>query len=266
MIPKIIWQTHNYEYEDLPFPFNKNSKTWQLLNLNWEYKYVSKEERDDFVKSELPEIYQSYMNMNKEMYKADVWRYIALYKNGGVYADMDSICVEPLDYMLENYNGEDLIPTKPWNNWPQWDHGLINNANFAAVKNSTTLKNILNFLVKNHNTVFEHLTWPIFSKEAKKINGIKFTAAFHGQELKKDFYNYDIDYYGEIIKYSHFLETKSGLSQEDIKKYGPDLNMSFPDHLPKYLEENRTARNKFAPTDRSIKPHIHTNMNDAFNM
>ena len=37
---KIIWQTHKWEYEDLPDLYKKTSKTWQIMNPDWEYRYI----------------------------------------------------------------------------------------------------------------------------------------------------------------------------------------------------------------------------------
>ena len=218
MIPKIIWQTHNYKHDYLPIHISKIANTWKNLNPGWEYRYFDYEQRQQFVKDECPEIFESYKKIWQPMYEADIWRYLIVHKYGGVYADMDSLCVKPLDYMLESYNGEDLIRSRQWQSWPAWDYGLVNNANFAAVKESKTLKKIIDFLLLNQSNGLEAITWVAFSKEAKKLKGLIFDAEFHAQEFKHNFYDYEINYYGQFMKYSHFLTKHSGLTEERIFK------------------------------------------------
>lgn len=258
MIPKIIWQTHNFYYDHLPNHLYLNTKTWQNLNPGWEYKYCDHNERQKMVKELCPEIYDSYLKIWEPMYEADVWRYIVVQKFGGVYADIDSICIKPLDYMLSNYSGEDLIRTKSWNNWPRWDHGLVNNANFAAVKESNTLKKIIDFLLSNQANNLEPITWIAFSKEAKKNSSMFFDAALHAQELKSNFYDFEIDYYGQIIMYSNFLSKYSNLSELEIQNSSPKTWIKIPDYLPK-------ASDFLRPKIEIQTPYSHT-MNETFNM
>ena len=87
---KIIWQTHEWEHSDLPEHFRAATMAWKNLNPTWEYKYVSARERADQVKSFDYNLYKFYVLADK-VTQADIWRYIVVYKHGGVYADMDSM-------------------------------------------------------------------------------------------------------------------------------------------------------------------------------
>ena len=140
MIPKIIWQTEEAEFENL-LPFQKNViGTWKNLNPGWEHRYADAKQREQDVQdynNTLSKIYKISSGINK----ADIWRMVVTYTYGGVYADMDSICTMPLDDMLEKYyNGEDVISTS---DGFQTHPGSINCSNFAAIKNSKTMKSIL---------------------------------------------------------------------------------------------------------------------------
>jgi len=240
MIPKIIWQTHNYLYDSLPENFAKSTRTWKYLNPTWEYKYVTSDERDIFVQQELPDIYQIYKKTDP-VFQSDLWRYLVVYKYGGVYADMDSICIKPLDYMLKDYNGESLIHLKPYGS-SSHQVGLINNSHFAAVKNCKILKDIitLNELFVKYNKTrakLESLTWTSYAAMLdiqKQNNTIFFDAELHSHELKKYFFDFRVDYYGETIKYSEFLKEKIVLSNEDLEKALPPAKSSESeiDYLP----------------------------------
>jgi hypothetical protein len=147
MIPKIIWQTHEWEYNDLPDNFKKAAMTWQNLNPTWEYRYVDASQRAKQVEAFSEELYVYYPIMNKPT-QADIWRYIVVYENGGAYADMDSVCSTPLDFIL-NSVPEDIELAGPGP-----DHNnIIYNANFFAVKNSYLLKQTLENIVNENRGI-----------------------------------------------------------------------------------------------------------------
>lgn len=117
MIPKIIWQTHEWEYNDLPEIFKINTQTWQILNPDWEYKYISGKERRSMVSAIAPELlgmYDSFDSNHRGLVQSDLWRVIAIYHYGGVYTDTDTVCISPLDSMLEIYNDREMIVPTPF--------------------------------------------------------------------------------------------------------------------------------------------------------
>lgn len=221
MIPKIIWQTHNYKYDELPDNLFKNLKTWETLNPTWEHKYIDNYERDNFIKNNFPQFYNIFKTIDNPVFQCDFWRYLVVYKYGGVYADMDSICTKPLDYMLQDYNGQDFIrlSDKVTDIWP---HSFPGNSHYAAKPNSPILKKIIDDLVENQDKDFEEISFDTYIKHSMTAQAtLFFDASFHATELKKRFYNFYVDYYGKNILYSDFLKHHSNLSQDDIKKCSP---------------------------------------------
>lgn len=118
-IQKIIWQTHKWEYEDLPEKFKFQSKTWQEKNKDWEYRYISDKKAYEMIKDysgewgeDLLDIYKRIVddgvyhegNGGAYAHRADLWRYLTIYHYGGIYADMDSICTIPLNNFNLNYD------------------------------------------------------------------------------------------------------------------------------------------------------------------
>lgn len=225
MIPKKIFQTHECNYEDLPQNFKQTSMSWKNLNPGWEYIYHNKEERAEFILGYYPHLYD-FFSKNPGIIQADVWRYCIVYHYGGVYADMDSVCIKPLDYMLKSYNGEDLLAMDTNSvALREKEKGYVNNSNFAAITNSKVLKNVIKDLYKKilfKKEIEENglpITWYAFADHASKLNGMVFDAAYHDTPFKTKFNDFDIDLYGIKIKYNEFL--KIGNS---VNSYRDDIN------------------------------------------
>ena len=161
MIPKNIFQTFELEYEDLPELGIQTTSTWKDMNPGWNYIYMGAEERRQYIKDNMPEIIKIYDLVNNT-YKSDIWRYIIVFKLGGVYADMDSKCFKPLDSVLETYKNQDMIcesaqfipdVSDPFGNKKSGEH--VNNANFGAIKESIILKLNIDKMYKL-SSVFEN--------------------------------------------------------------------------------------------------------------
>jgi hypothetical protein len=213
MIPKIIWQTHESEYKNL-FPFQKNIiNTWKILNPDWEHRYTDSKQREQDVKDYNETLYKIYQ-ISSGINKADIWRMVAMYTHGGVYADMDSICTMPLDEMLEKYyNNEDLICSSIGF---QTSPSAVNNSNFATTKNSQILKMVLdNTILKcenmlKHNNNLPNLSpgvpvYNCFSNAAvKNKNIVCFQDGYfiHSKDFKDHFdLNTQVMYNGETVSY-----------------------------------------------------------------
>lgn len=93
-IPKIIWQTINTNR--VPVYIKSYADTW--INLNPEYEYRFHDDCDiiHFLKTDFPDYLEGYKKLKYGASKADLWRYLIIYKYGGIYADMDCKCITPL--------------------------------------------------------------------------------------------------------------------------------------------------------------------------
>jgi hypothetical protein len=216
-IPKIIWQTHEWEYSDLPQNFLAATMTWKNLNPDWEYRYVSAKERESYIDSSFINLYK----MHDKVSQADLWRYLVTYKYGGVYSDMDSICTTPLTYMLDQHqNNAELVAM------PIDANGYSNNSNFAIVNSSQIMDNILKNLVAYYkkpdwiqlfmNTTTTGEFWEYFTDNIKLHPALYYDVVFaedpnlvsfnfdvvHSQGIKTTFnYDYPVNYYGENTSY-----------------------------------------------------------------
>jgi mannosyltransferase OCH1-like enzyme len=200
-VPKIIWQTHNYEFEKLPDHLKMVIKTWTNLNPGWEHKYMDHNQRDEVIKK-YPKLYEFYIG-NSPVRQADIWRYVITYENGGVYSDMDSVCIKPLDYLLDNTQDCEILLTRK--DPPSFTYNGafgVNNANFAVKKDSNIMKDIIEeFLISDK-------TWEAYNfvvlKSDNAIEG--FTSSLHKEYYKTDFdTSFQVDDYGDVMSYGDYL-------------------------------------------------------------
>jgi hypothetical protein len=242
--PKIIWQTHNYLVDELPEYMNQICGTWINFNPGWQHIYVDHIQREAMVAQLSPELHAIYKEVIP-MYQADIWRYLITYEHGGMYADMDSICVKPIDYMLEkmsqtsNIDPEIIVvpPVKDLSSVGQ--KSFTNNANYLIKKKSYIMKNIIDSLLikkvrdkggnvdcscgRKHFTrnelpyYAEHsslVDFQVAVNEAPKEDvDFTFSAALHDPRFKTSFeaaYNMSINSYGKGMFYSDFV-TKNNL-------------------------------------------------------
>lgn len=221
MIPKIIWQTEESEFKNL-LPFQKNIiGTWKNLNPGWEHRYADAKQREQDVKDYNNTLYKIYQ-VSSGINRADMWRMVVTYTHGGVYADMDSICTMPLDDMLKKYyNGEDMICSPKGF---QTESFAVNNSNFASIKNSQTLKMVLDNTILECEEMLKHENilpniipgvpvWNCFSNAAvQNKNMICSQSSYfnHSKDFKDGFdlnsktlYNGHIVNYLDIVKQSN---------------------------------------------------------------
>jgi len=99
-IPRVIWQTNYSNKSTLPVYLNYLFN--RLLSLDHDYRYVSTEERLEFIRDNTPEeVYECYKRINDGAAQADLWRLIVLNLKGGVYLDIDANLVWPLSRITQ---------------------------------------------------------------------------------------------------------------------------------------------------------------------
>lgn len=93
-IPKIIWQT--MKKNQVPALMKEYVDSWIELNPEYEYRFHDDDDIAKFIQTDFPEFVEGYHKLKYGASKADLWRYLIIYKYGGVYADMDCKCFVPL--------------------------------------------------------------------------------------------------------------------------------------------------------------------------
>ena len=100
-IPKVIIQTFETNY--LPKRMiKKGCKSWIELNPTYTYKFFDADDRKKFIKDNFDEnVLKAYYKLNHGALKSDLFRYCYLYIHGGVYSDIDQVCIKSLDTFIK---------------------------------------------------------------------------------------------------------------------------------------------------------------------
>ena len=96
MIPQIIHQT--WKTNEVPEKWQHFVNKVRQLNPDWEYRLWSDDDNDVFVKREFPDFYDTFNSFSKPIMRADVIRYLIMYKIGGVYLDLDYEMLAPFEF------------------------------------------------------------------------------------------------------------------------------------------------------------------------
>lgn len=185
--------------------------TWKNLNPEWELRYFDFKQREDFVKSEAPEL-MDYYRRSSPLVQSDIWRMLAVYKFGGVYADMDTICIKPLDYMLDSLGPLEIITE------PRYETGKVNIALFAAIKESPVIGKVIDSVKSDTITNWQWHVWLAFNKHVTDQRIALFSAGDHSKDFNTSFWDFDVDYYGTTMKYNDYLKDVLKLTGEEYRK------------------------------------------------
>ncbi|KAI8892255.1 nucleotide-diphospho-sugar transferase [Globomyces pollinis-pini] len=96
-VSKIIHQS--WKNNILPKKFVEWQNTWKVTHPDWEYKLWTDADNDKLCETDFPWFLERYKSFPENINRADVARYMYMYKYGGVYADLDVVCLrshEPL--------------------------------------------------------------------------------------------------------------------------------------------------------------------------
>jgi hypothetical protein len=108
-IPRIIHQTYFEEISKERYPqLFRLQNTWKASG--WEYRFYSDDTAREYIRVNYPERFVSVFDaLLPGAYKADFFRYLILFKDGGIYADIDVM----LDANLEKFITPDLAFFSP---------------------------------------------------------------------------------------------------------------------------------------------------------
>ena len=105
-ITKTINQT--YYSHSVPQEIAENIENMKRINPQWNYKLYNDDEIEEFISINYGEEILGYYKRIAPEYgaaKADLFRYLLIYKQGGVYIDLKSSITRPLDTLLKPNDG-----------------------------------------------------------------------------------------------------------------------------------------------------------------
>lgn len=207
MIEKNIFQSWhtNMLHPDVENKIN----TFKNMNPDFTYKLYNDDDMDSFVNEHFPgEIAECYNRLNIIVAKVDFWRYLILYKYGGIYLDMDSSIEYSLDELIKEHDEAIITAEGNPNLYVQW--ALI------FKKNHPILKKVIELVVDNiqnnrHPNDIHKMTGPAVYTRA--IN-----------EIHKELFDNEIINHQTINKSTDITYKSNDIS---YRLYGIDYNKYF---------------------------------------
>lgn len=145
MIQKNIFQT--FYSKKLPDPITEIINFTKNNNKNYKYNFFDDNDIIDFIKTEYDsEIFYYYSKLQVGAAKADFWRYLVLYKFGGVYLDLDSLINIPIDDIIKNSDKSLITRENNIGSFVQWamfyekKHIILEKTINAVIKNIRNYK------------------------------------------------------------------------------------------------------------------------------
>lgn len=161
MIPKIIYQT--WKTKELPASVEAVRTTLQIQNPEYTIILFDDSDMDEWIHTHMPqEVVYAYNSLAVGAAKADLWRYCILYTNGGIYLDIDSTLLVPIQTFLSE-NDQAAISRER-------NKGLFSQCCLAFEQGHPILKAAIDKSVKNiknrSSTNIAALTGPLPFTEA----------------------------------------------------------------------------------------------------
>lgn len=98
-----IWQTWKSHDPSTFHPYYTYCHpSWQKLHPEWDYQLLDDNEVLEYCKKYFPDIYERFKNLSKNIYRADLIRYMILFIDGGLYVDMDFLALKNHTPLWEN--------------------------------------------------------------------------------------------------------------------------------------------------------------------
>jgi mannosyltransferase OCH1-like enzyme len=195
MIEKNIFQSW-YTYELHPTVRHKID-TIKTMNPGYKYHLYNDEDMDKFVNTYfIGEIADCYNKLNIIVAKVDLWRYLVLYKFGGIYLDIDSDINLPLDNLIND--DDDAIITAEGNPYMYVQWALIFSKNHQILKKTIDIV-VDNIKNNNYPNDIHKMTGPTaYTKAINYIHKNKFNNIISREKIGKDtniiFKSCDISY------------------------------------------------------------------------
>jgi mannosyltransferase OCH1-like enzyme len=151
-IPRIIHQT--FKTKNLPDELLKNVESIKKMNPTFEYRFYDDNDCVDFIKNNYAEEkLQTYLSINEKYgaARADYFRYLLMYKIGGVYLDIKSTTTVPLEETLRHTDEYILShwPGKDWSDVLNYEFGEFQNWHIICKPGHPFLKKTIELVEEN---------------------------------------------------------------------------------------------------------------------
>jgi mannosyltransferase OCH1-like enzyme len=142
VIPRLIHQTS--KSRDLPQACRRHVEKLKALHPDWRYCHWTDEDNLELIRTRMPELLETYLRLPKSIMRADVIRYVYMYKLGGLCVDTDYEMLRPFDLLQH-----EVVLPRETDEVPGEDEGRIANSLLASVPNHPFWKRVLDDLMAN---------------------------------------------------------------------------------------------------------------------
>ena len=209
-IPYIIVQTMKTDI--VPESMYNSIMTWVNKNPEYDYFFFNDDRCKRFIKRNYPETYLYCFNMlNAGAAKADLFRWLFLYKRGGVYADIDTSCICPLHEYLDKNT---VFMSKVGCNSVKINHCVL-----CIVPNSIVLELSIKYAISNILYLFYNKKDMIYPQE---VCGPRVLGSVINQLLNREKHAniYKLqDKYHKIIDGNLILLSKKSFKKYIVQRY-----------------------------------------------
>jgi mannosyltransferase OCH1-like enzyme len=141
-IPRIIHQSY---LSSIKYNMYKVISTWRMMNPHYKYMYWNDNDCIAFIKNNFDDkVLEAYEMLYAGAYKSDIFRLCVLIKFGGIWTDISSRCMVPIDKLISNHIKNVFVID---NGSQRGGNGNIYQAFIGSNPDSNILKYILNFTV-----------------------------------------------------------------------------------------------------------------------
>lgn len=105
VLPRLIHQTVE-DIASMSCQARESVQTWIDMNPGYRHRLYDAAARRTYVMTHFPNLLPLYLALPSNVERADMWRYLALLHEGGIYADSDVRCMAPID-TWNSGNGHD---------------------------------------------------------------------------------------------------------------------------------------------------------------
>lgn len=183
MIEKNIFQS--WYTKQLHPLVQEKINSFKELNSDYTYYLYDDNDMDDFVNEHFNgEISECYNKLNIIVAKVDFWRYLVLYKYGGIYLDMDSSIEKPLNELINHEDQAIITAEGNPNLYVQWS--LIFSKEHPILKK--TIELICNNIKNNRYPNDIHkMTGPgVYTEAINEIHKELFNNIINHKDIKSD--------------------------------------------------------------------------------
>jgi mannosyltransferase OCH1-like enzyme len=195
VIPLNIYQT--WHTKDVPEKMSNTINLIKSLNPRFNYQLFDDNDCREFIKNNFEnDVLYAFDSLIPGAYKADLWRYCILYKNGGIYLD---------------------IKYKPLNNFrfitlTEKEHWVLDADNFAIYNALMVCKPGNEILLKAINRIVENVKNKFYGSSSLEPTGPLLLSSFFTQNDKNHFdmrHSFYSSHENRFIHFNGFLIFKS---------------------------------------------------------